>query len=145
MSFFERLGSGVTEAGNNISQKARDLSEQNRLNGEITKRESRRRECFTVLGEMYFLSLKEGTAPDFSTLVEEVKTIEEELRQLNQELRKLKKVAVCPNCGTETASGGMFCPKCGAELIRENVCSNCGAPLDADAKFCVRCGSRVAG
>jgi membrane protease subunit (stomatin/prohibitin family) len=49
--------------------------------------------------------------------------------------------ATCSSCGA-AASGGKFCPECGAPLTPP-ACKGCGAPLGATAKFCAECGTRV--
>lgn len=144
MSLFDRIGNGVVDAGNNLSQKAKELSEQNRLNSEITKRENRRKECFAMIGEMYYSALKQGTSPDFSDAVEEIDVLSEECSVLKEELRKIKGASLCPSCNMEVPGGSAFCPNCGTELKRMPVCNRCGAPLDEGAKFCVQCGNRVA-
>lgn len=143
MSFFDRIGSGVAEAGNNVALKARELSEQNRLNSEVNKRETKKKECYMILGEMYYRSVKDGTTPESGELVEEIDRITAEVEDLKQELRKVKGVACCPHCHMEIARDSAFCPNCGGELKRENTCKNCGSELEAGAKFCVVCGAKV--
>lgn len=143
MSFFDRIGNGVAEAGNNMAQKAKELTEQNRLNVEVNKKETRKKECYMALGEMYHRSVKEGTAPEFSEIIEEIDRLTLEIEELKQELRKVKGVASCPHCHMEIARNSAFCPNCGGELKRENVCRNCGNVLEDGAKFCVICGTKV--
>ncbi len=147
MSFFDKIGSSVTEAGNNLSQKAKELSEQNRLNGEISKKEARKRECFMVIGEMYYSSVKKGITVDFTDILAEIDTVSQECENLREELRSLKGTTVCPGCHMEVPGSSAFCPNCGTGLKKVqngSVCSQCGASLEGDAKFCVQCGNRVA-
>jgi len=135
MPFFETIEKGIT--------KARNLGEISRLNGEIALRENHRKECFTVMGEKYYDSLKKGFTPDCSILYQEIENIERELEQLEKEIQKLRKVMICPKCGVKLVSYGTYCPVCGAELIKKNICPYCKAVMDADANFCVNCGKRT--
>ena len=137
MPFLETIEKGIT--------KARDLGELSRLNGEIAMRENHRKECFTVMGEKYYRSLKDGTIPDCTALYREIETVEKELEQIKREIQRLRKVIICPGCGTKLSAAGAFCPRCGAELARKNTCPNCGAALDPGANFCVNCGNRTQG
>ena len=137
MPFLETIEKGIT--------KARDFGELSRLNGEIAIRENHRKECFTVLGEKYYHSLKDGQKPDCTILYQELEAIDRELEQLRGEVQRLKKVVICPKCSTKLTSFGTFCPVCGSELTKRNVCPVCGAPLDPGARFCVNCGGRTTG
>lgn len=123
--------------------KAKDLGEISRLNGEIAIREAHRKECFTVMGEKYYESLKNGTIPDCVVLYREIDNIEKELEHLRREILKLRKVMICPKCGSRLTSVGAFCPVCGTELMKKNTCPGCGAVLDPGANYCVNCGNRT--
>jgi hypothetical protein len=45
----------------------------------------------------------------------------------------------CGKCGTESTSGGKFCPECGSPL--SNLCTKCGGENSPSAKFCEDCGT----
>lgn len=135
MPILDAIEKGIT--------KARDLGELSRLSGEIAMRERHQKERFAVLGERYYDALKHGTAPDCAVLYEELEAIDQELLQLRKQMQKVRRVTICPRCGTRLPSFGAFCPACGAGLATNGVCPHCGAPLDADAKFCVNCGKQT--
>lgn len=135
MPFLDTIEKGIT--------KVRDLGELSRLNGEIAIRETHRKECFTVMGEKYYDSLKKGTIPDCTILYREIQNIEKELEHLKREIQKLRKIMICPKCGSRLTSFGAFCPVCGTELMKKNICSSCGAVMDPGANYCVNCGNRT--
>lgn len=49
----------------------------------------------------------------------------------------------CPKCNEVRESGLMFCPDCGAELIRELTCPQCGRQYRDGTKFCPEDGAEV--
>ncbi len=72
----------------------------------------------------------------------------------------------CPSCGAEISDEALYCPYCGAQVMRTGSrpvdqlrramgriferlpikrgpqarCPNCGAELGPEARFCVNCG-----
>lgn len=135
MPFLETIEKGIT--------KAKDLGELSRLSGEIAMREDHRKECFAVMGERYYHALKNGLTPDCSVLYQELEAMDEELEQLRKRVQKLKRVRICPGCGSKLSCSGAFCPVCGMELVKKNVCPYCKAELDEDARYCVNCGKQI--
>lgn len=49
----------------------------------------------------------------------------------------------CTNCGVQLTSDDLFCPNCGAKVIKDRRCPECGALLREDTNFCHRCGRKI--
>lgn len=145
MSIIDKLSSGVTEAGNTISQKAKDITGQNKITGEIAKNKERREEYIKRLGEAYYQAQKGRESEDINTLLKEVELVDGILGQLTDSLNHLKGINLCEQCGVEVAKGSAFCPSCGAPVRQPSVirCARCGAELSAGSRFCIQCGTRV--
>ncbi len=47
----------------------------------------------------------------------------------------------CKYCNAELKQGAKFCPKCGREVVVNDVCINCGKPIKLGASFCPYCGA----
>lgn len=47
----------------------------------------------------------------------------------------------CSYCNTDLKQGAKFCPKCGREVVVNDVCINCGKPIKLGASFCPYCGA----
>jgi adenylate cyclase len=47
----------------------------------------------------------------------------------------------CPGCGSATAPGFAFCPRCGRRLPKD--CAACGFACSPDFTFCPRCGASL--
>ena len=146
MSFMDKLGNGVAEAGFSLSQKAKDFSEQGRINEEMNRNKAKREECLKALGEAYYRAQKDGKEMDFSAQVNELDILEQALENLQKQYNALKGIAICPNCQTEISAESLFCPSCGMKMEKEakNItCSSCGAKLEEGARFCVNCGAKL--
>ena len=145
MSIIDKLSSGMTEAGNTITQKAKDISEQSRISGEIAKNKSRRQEYIAKLGEAYYQAQKKGEPGDFEELIHEIDLVDGILANLTDSLYQLKGIVICEQCGTEVPKGSIFCSSCGAQVRQPNFvkCSKCGAELPLGTRFCVQCGTRI--
>ena len=61
----------------------------------------------------------------------------------------MKRIKVCPHCGTVVDSEQSVCPDCGMRLLTKTLydryrekhlcCDRCGTVLAADARFCPHC------
>ncbi len=145
MSFIDKLSSGVNEAGNTISQKAREISEQTKLTGEINKNRARRDELIRQLGESYYQAKQSGTEANFDELVHEISLVDGILAKVTESLNQLKGIVICEKCGTEISKGSAFCPSCGTPVKEPTVirCPKCSAELAAGSRFCVYCGAKI--
>lgn len=146
MSIIDKLSSGVSEAGNTISQKAKGISEQTKISGEISKNKARRAECIQKLGEAYYQSRKAGEELDADEMIHELELVDGILDKLTESLCQLKGITICEKCGTEVMKGSAFCPACGTPVKEPSVirCPKCSAELQGGTKFCVYCGAKTA-
>lgn len=145
MSIINKLSSGMTEAGNTITQKAKGLSEQTKISGEISKNKTRREEYIRKLGEAYYQLRKTGECEELEVLVQEIDLVDGILEKLTDSLNQLKGIVVCEQCGTEVPKGSAFCPSCGNQVRQPETirCMKCGAELAAGSRFCIQCGSKI--
>lgn len=145
MSIIDKLSSGVTEAGNTISQKAKGISEQTKLSGEISKNKARRDESIRKLGEVYYQARIKNEEPDAEELIHEIEQVDGILDKLTESLNQLKGIVICENCGTEIEKGNAFCPSCGTPVKEPQKirCPKCVAELPAGTRFCVYCGTKI--
>jgi uncharacterized Zn finger protein (UPF0148 family) len=50
---------------------------------------------------------------------------------------------ICKECGNDLQDTDVFCPKCGARVVKERRCPDCGAVLRDGMQFCAKCGKRI--
>lgn len=145
MSIIDKLSSGVSEAGNTITQKAKGISELTKVSSEISKNKARRDECIRKLGEAYYQARKAGEELDAEEMIRELELVDGILDKLTESLCQLKGIVICEKCGTEVAKGSAFCPACGAQVRQPTVvrCPKCSAELPGGTRFCVHCGTKI--
>lgn len=145
MSIIDKLSSGVSEAGNTITQKAKGISEQTRLSSEISKNKARRDEYIQKLGEAYYQSHRTGEEADLEGIIRELELVDGILEKLTESLCQLKGIIICEKCGTEVMKGSAFCPSCGTPVKQPTVirCPKCAAELPGGTRFCVHCGTKI--
>lgn len=145
MSIIDKLSSGMTEAGNTITQKAKDITEQNRIGNEISKNKARRAEYIQNLGEAYYQAQKKGEPDNFEELINQIDLVDGILKQLTDDLYQLKGIIICEQCDTEVPKGSIFCPSCGAQIKQPTTirCGKCGTELTSGSRFCIKCGAKV--
>lgn len=51
----------------------------------------------------------------------------------------------CPDCGASVNVGAKFCPECGSKIGGANLCPHCGKPVSGNPKFCPECGGKIGG
>ena len=139
MGFFDNIGKTLSNAGQTIAQKSKDVVDTAK---KITT-------AYEQIGKLYVERHADCPEPDFVEYIDTIKAAENNIAECRQKLQDLKGVTVCPACGAEVTNESMFCPSCGNRIRTEQpkpqgpVCPNCGAPLTEGSKFCTSCGVAV--
>lgn len=116
MDFFNKLGDVITDNGKKVAQKAKEVSELTKLNGQLTIEENRKNTAFLAVGKRFF---EESTGEvsteyisDFSVINEANANIEE----IKNQIKLIKKIYYCPNCGASMSINVSFCSSCGSKV-----------------------------
>ena len=155
MGFFNDLKETVTDTGKGISNKAKQVSDNAKLNNQIKANEKSIESLTMQIGTRFLEKLGEGEPEtDYSDLVDEIRRLKEENAGLNKTIEANNApegAKLCSNCGKYNAPDAKFCVSCGAEIkIPEPVaepysapdkfCPACGSGNSAQARFCISCG-----
>lgn len=145
MSFFDKIGNGVVEAGNSISQKAKDISEQTRISGEINRYKAQKEEYIKKLGETVYEAKEKGEEPDIEEILASLRETDMFIKNLTNSLNDVKGIMSCGQCGSEIPRDSLFCPNCGQKVESQTklICPKCSRELELGTKFCVGCGTKV--
>ncbi len=149
MGFFDDIGKKLSNVGQTVAQKGKDVVDTAKLNSAISDEQKKIEKAYEKIGRLYAERHADSPEPDFVEYLDEIKASENAIAECQQKLQDLKGVTVCPACGAEVGTDSMFCPNCGNRMRTEPpksqgpACPNCGAPLEPGSKFCTSCGVAV--
>lgn len=152
MAIFDEIGKKISNAGQNVAKKGKEMSESFKINSLIAEEEKKTAGLYEEIGKAY-ISLYEGKYDE--GMKEQIEALNEsllEIDKLRAQLAEVKSTLICSACGAENPKDALFCTACGKSLEKEHrveppkggkICAVCGAQLDENAKFCTSCGNPV--
>ena len=146
MAFFDRMKDSLTTAGQEVSQKAKNATENVRLGNLIKNNDKMVDKLLYQVGLKYYEAHGQEEGTEYQELFAEINRLKSENAAYQQELDNLAATNKCPQCGFGNNAGAKFCISCGAPLNQTPVapaqsapgkcCDKCGALNDAEALFC---------
>ena len=130
MAFFDRMKDSLTTAGQEVSQKAKNATENVRLGNLIKNNDKMVDKLLYQVGLKYYEAHGQEEGTEYQELFAEINRLKSENAAYQQELDNLAATNKCPQCGF----GNNASAKC---------CDKCGALNDAEALFCTECGNRL--
>lgn len=153
MAFFDRMKDSLTTAGQEVSQKAKNATENVRLGNLIKNNDKMVEKLVYQVGLKYYAAHGQEEGTEYQELFAEINRLKAENAAYQQELDNLAATNKCPQCGFGNNAGAKFCISCGAPLTQApaapvqtaagKCCDKCGALNDAEALFCTECGNRL--
>ncbi|MGN0161511.1 MAG: zinc ribbon domain-containing protein [Lachnospiraceae bacterium] len=116
MDFFDKLGEKLAATGEEISQKAKEMTEVVSLKNQIRTQENQLDEIYKSIGKKYYEAHKDEEGNEYAADFESIKTAQAGIATLNAQIREVKGTKVCPVCGEDIVGEASFCPKCGAKI-----------------------------
>ena len=161
MSFWEELGQKLTQNGQEVMQKTREIAGVVTMNADISDSKRKIRDLYAELGELVVNEAFEGMSAEaikqvlgdehaddknIEIVLRNWKAIyskamfirsEQEVIAINEaKINELKAETKCPSCGSRISKGISFCPNCGAKIVppQEASAANEAAAHEAEAK-----------
>lgn len=155
MAFFDDIGKKITNAGQEVVQQTKNLTDTTRLNGKISENKKEMSQLLFEMGNDYYKKHKKDKNCEEQEYIDRINALFLEILKCQKEIEEIKNASVCKVCGARIAEGAAFCMNCGArvgademedtETYDESVrkCPVCGAPVDEGSLFCMTCGTRL--
>lgn len=137
MSFYDKLGTSLTNAGRLVSQKAKNFSDTTALQREMNAEKRNIQQKYAEIGQRYYEKFCNDPGADFfdemESITESARRIEEiegEIQEVQERKPELMQVPVSAK-GVQPSA--MVCMQCGASYadITQVFCSSCGQKLTA--------------
>lgn len=121
MTFFDDLKDKASDAAVVAGKAMSEVYEATKLKMAISEKKGVLKTLYKEVGEIVYTSYKKGetAADDVEDKLSEIDAVVEEIEALKEQQRKIKKVKVCPGCGSQIPTDCNFCPKCGKETSPE--------------------------
>lgn len=155
MAFLDKLG----EVAKNMTEKAGDSLEINRLNGEISIEKGNIQCYHRELGEYYWSKYAVGVKLDEEAMLicDKVIVSQERIRALGEEIEQVKKnreAAVAERTEAKQRAEETTAENTTAEAVEPEdterpteaaplFCTNCGGAIKPEQRFCMFCGRPV--
>ena len=116
MAFFTDMKRSLTEAGKQVAQKTKEVSDTVQLKTQISREKEAVNRQYAQIGKKVFEAAnavdEEAYSAEFALIRESLKTIDE----LQNKLSTLEGFIHCPECGAKIEKASAFCSKCGAKI-----------------------------
>ena len=160
MAFFTDMKRSLTEAGKQVAQKTKEVSDTVQLKTQISREKEAVNRQYAQIGKKVFEAAnavdEEAYSAEFALIRESLKTIDE----LQDKLSTLEGFIHCPECGAKKpepklgpegaswtcscgyVATGKFCPECGAKRPEKPTGWICSCGALNKGKFCSECGAK---
>ncbi len=112
----EEIGKKITDAGQGVARKTKDLTEEARLNGMIAEKKKQIDRLYRVIGQTYYERYKDSGDALAADSIREINTLTREIGECRRNIDALRGIATCPNCGAFVPEDALFCHRCGTRL-----------------------------
>lgn len=161
MAFFEQLGKRLSDAGQDVAQKTRNLADVTQLNSANNDKEKQIKRLIFDLGKAYYENHKNDFTAEGVEIISNINALYREINENNEKIKQIKGFIKCENCGADIAPNTAFCTKCGTKANRpepaapaapaaapveangQRLCPGCNAPVPEGNRFCTKCGTRL--
>ena len=136
--FFGNLGQALSKTAKELSGRAEDVYETQRLKNKISAEERQIDKIMADLGKIVYQRYKEEVPVDDAqkALCEQIDQRMEQIEQLRTDINELKirTRRICPSCGKEVEKNAAFCKFCGAACPTQEEEEDAGDTIDGTAE-----------
>ena len=152
MAFFDEMDRKLSQFGQSVSNKSREVSEGMRLSSAIKAEEEKQNNLYREVGKYYFENCAANAEGQLKVLCDQIVASMELTSPYQQQPNVLQGMVSCPNCGAQISANSGFCNVCGSKIEKQvspapqlgagKICPKCQKTVEADALFCTFCGNQ---
>lgn len=129
MDFFDRMNEeldkvcdGLASMGSEFARATRDATENASLHTQIAAEESKIREQYRIIGELYYNECEndaermELLSDTYREAFEKISVSRWKIENAKETIAKNKGSICCPKCGANVDKDAVFCSKCGEKV-----------------------------
>lgn len=116
MAFFDELGKKISQAGQTVAQKTKELADITKINSAVSDEERKIDDSYREIGKLYVSLHAENPDVDFAALIAGIHEAESKIAEYKQQIKDIKGVVCCEKCGAEISNSAAFCSVCGAPM-----------------------------
>lgn len=151
MAFFDEIGKKLSQTGQGMVQKTKEMADVAKLNSNISDEEKKLSDTYFQIGQLYVQLHNEDFESNFKELIMQIKESQENIEKFKQEIQEIKGIKRCDICGAEISNNATFCSSCGTAVAQKKAvnaanltkCTNCGKMIEKGMRFCTFCGREV--
>ena len=104
MAFFDEMDRKLSQFGQSVSNKSREVSEGMRLSSAIKAEEEKQNNLYREVGKYYFENCAANAEGQLKVLCDQIVASMELTSQYKQQQNVLKGMVSCPNCGAQISA-----------------------------------------
>ena len=136
--FLGNLGQALSKTAKELSGRAEDVYETQRLKNKISAEERQIDKIMADLGKIVYQRYKEEVPVDDvqKELCEQIDQRMEQIEQLRTDIKdlKIRTRRICPSCGKEVEKNAAFCKFCGAACPTQEDEEDAGDVIEGTAE-----------
>ena len=136
--FFGNLGQALSKTAKELSGRAEDAYETQRLKNKISAEERQIDKIMADLGKIVYRHYKEEVPVDDAqkALCEQIDQRMEQIEQLRTDINdlKIRTRRICPSCGKEVEKNAAFCKFCGAACPIQDTIDGTAEEVEEEKK-----------
>ena len=121
MALFDTLSKVISEKGQTVVSKTKDLGEIAKLTARISELERKMDLTYKTIGKLYVERMGDDPDEIFKAMVDSIKDKKKRIAGYKEDIRVLRGVQRCTNCGSEVDARSSFCSKCGSKVEPADV------------------------
>ena len=134
--FFGSLGETLTKTARELSDRAEEVYETQRLKNKISGEERQITKAMADIGKIIYKRYRDGVplAEEEKAICEQIDDRREQIDKYKEEMNGVKGTRFCPSCGNPLGRNDAFCSKCGVACPSPEPEEAAGDTVDGTAE-----------